>query len=42
MKKYNAWNIRRLVDESLVPATKQIILKIVGFQNKTGAKSLLS
>ena len=32
MKKNNAWNIRRLVDESFVPATKRIILKIVGFQ----------
>ena len=31
MKKNNTWNIRRLVDESFVPAT-QHILKIVGFQ----------
>ena len=30
MKK-NAWNIRRLVDDSFVPATQRIILKIVGF-----------
>ena len=32
MKKNDAWNIRRLVDESFVPATQRIILKIVGFQ----------
>ena len=25
------WNIRRLVDETIVPATQRIILKIVGF-----------
>ena len=31
MKKNNAWNIRRLVDESFVPSTQRIILKIVGF-----------
>ena len=31
MKKNNAWNIRRLVDESFVPATQHIILKIVRF-----------
>ena len=31
MKKNNSWNIRRLVDESFVPATQCIILKIVGF-----------
>ena len=30
-KKYNTWNIRCLVDESFVPATQRIILKIVGF-----------
>ena len=30
-EKNNAWNIRRLVDESFVPATQRIILKIVGF-----------
>ena len=35
MKKNNTWNIRRLVDESFVPATQRIILKIVGFQLKT-------
>ena len=29
--KNNTWNIRRLVDESFVPATQRIILKIVGF-----------
>ena len=33
MKKNNAWNIRRLVDKSFVPASQRIILKIVGFQN---------
>ena len=33
MKKNNAWNIRRLVDESFVPSTQRIILKIVGFQH---------
>ena len=27
------WNIRRLVDESFVPATQRIILKIEGFQD---------
>ena len=27
------WNIRCLVDESFVPATQRIILKIVGFDN---------
>ena len=26
--KNNAWNIRRLVDESFVPANQRIILKI--------------
>ena len=31
MKKKNTWNIRHLVDESFVPATQRIILKIVGF-----------
>ena len=31
-EKNNAWNIRRLVDESFVPSTQRIILKIVGFQ----------
>ena len=30
-KKDNTCNIRRLVDESFVPATQRIILKIVGF-----------
>ena len=30
-KKNNTWNIRRLVDESFVPATQRIILKIVEF-----------
>ena len=29
-EKNNTWNIRRLVDESVVPATQHIIL-IVGF-----------
>ena len=37
MKKNNAWNIRRLVDESFVPMTQRPsvlhILKIVGFQH---------
>jgi hypothetical protein len=35
MKKNNIWNIRHLVNESIVPnnlATYRIILKIVGFQ----------
>ena len=32
MKKNNTWNIRCLVDESFVPATQRIILKIVWFQ----------
>ena len=31
MKKNNTWNIRRLVDESFVPATQRIMLKNVGF-----------
>ena len=31
MKKSNAWNIRHLVDESFIPATQGILLKIVGF-----------
>ena len=30
-KKKNTWNIRRLVDESFIPATQRIILKIDGF-----------
>ena len=30
-KRNNAWNIRPLVDELIVPATQLIILKIVGF-----------
>ena len=33
MKKNNTWNIRRLVDESFVPVTQRILLKIVGFQD---------
>ena len=31
-EKNNAWNIRRLVDESFIPATQRIILKIVEFK----------
>ena len=31
MKKNNALNIRRLVNETVVPSTQCIILKIVGF-----------
>ena len=31
-EKKNAWNIRRLVNESFVPASQRIILKNVGFQ----------
>ena len=31
MEKNNAWNIRHLVNESFIPATQRIILKIVGF-----------
>ena len=38
MKKNNTWNIRRLVDESFVPATQRIILKIVEFQNSSGQR----
>ena len=30
--KKNTWNIRCLVDETIVPSTQHIILKIVGFQ----------
>ena len=30
-EKNNTWNLRRLVDESFVPATQRIILKIEGF-----------
>ena len=30
-EKNNAWNIRRLVDESFVPAIQHVVLKIVGF-----------
>ena len=40
-EKNNAWNIRRLVDESFVPATpviQRIILKIVEFQNSPGQR----
>ena len=33
MKKNNAWNITRLVDESFVPANQHIILKIVRFKD---------
>ena len=33
MKKNDTWNIRRLVDEMIVPSTQRIILKIVGFLN---------
>ena len=33
-EKNNTWNIRRLVDESFVPANQRIILKIVGFYVK--------
>ena len=32
MEKNNAWNIRHLVNETIVPATQRIILKIDGFQ----------
>ena len=31
-KNKNSWNIRYLVDESFVPATQRIVLKIVRFQ----------
>ena len=30
----NSWTIRRLVNETINPATQRIILKIVEFQNK--------
>ena len=32
-KNNNTWNIRCLVDESFIPATQRIILKIVGFMD---------
>ena len=32
-KKINTWNIRRLINETIVPSTQRIILKIVGFLN---------
>ena len=31
MKNNNTLNIRRLVDETIIPSTQHIILKIVGF-----------
>ena len=31
MKKDNAWNIKSLVDELIHPATKRIMLKVIGF-----------
>ena len=34
-KKNNTWNIRSLVNETIVPSTQHIILKIVGFQEYT-------
>ena len=42
MKKNNTWNIRRLVDETIVPWTQRIILKIVGFLDTLRKKPLLS
>jgi hypothetical protein len=33
-EKINAWNIKSLVDESFVPLTQSIILKIVGFKKR--------
>ena len=40
MEKNNAWNIRRLVNESypIDPASQLIILKIVGFQQSQDSK----
>ena len=38
-KNNNTWNIRCLVDETFVPATQRIILKIVGFLYCTGAST---
>ena len=32
-KKNNTWNLKRLVNETIVPATQCIILEIVGFQS---------
>ena len=32
MEKNDTWNIIRLVDETIVPATQRVILKIVRFQ----------
>ena len=33
-EKKNTWSIRRLVNDTIVPSTQRIILKIVGFLNK--------
>ena len=41
-KKNNAWNIRRMVNETIVPATQHIILKIVGFQEISSQYGFLS
>ena len=40
-KQDNAWNIGRLVDNSLIPATQCIILKIVGFQVASSCNGML-
>ena len=37
-EKKNTWNIRRLVNEMIVPATQYIILKIVGFHEPMNHK----
>ena len=42
MKKNNTWNIRRLVNEMIVPSTQRIILKIVGFLDFVTSNSFLS
>ena len=38
MKKNNTLNIRRLIDETIIPPTQRIILKIVGFFDNSGSK----
>ena len=42
MKKNNTWNIRCLVNETIVQATQRIILKIVGFYETPQVASLQS
>ena len=40
IKKKNTWNIRLLVDETIVPSTQRIILMIVRFQKCLAAESV--